>query len=248
MAEGAGALGLGGVHASGIAALAVRDLAEGRYEEAYVRLKPLVDDPFLQVTPLEYPDFVEAAARSGHPDDAEEVVGRLEAIAAANESAWATGVAQRSRALVDDTTSEPCYRTAIETLTGAGLDLDLARAHLLYGEWLRRARRRRVAREHLKRAADALRRRGCPRLRAARTSRARGNGRTLDRSTHPVRDRLHRAGAHRGPAGGRRDTNAEIGASMFLSVNTVDYHLRKVFAKLGISSRRQLADRLREEL
>ena len=55
---------------SAVAALAVRDLAEGHYRDAYHRLKPLIDDPFLQVTPLQYPDFVEAAVRSGHPDDA----------------------------------------------------------------------------------------------------------------------------------------------------------------------------------
>ena len=61
------------MHASAVAALAQRDLAEGHYRDAYHRLKPLIDDPFLQVTPLQYPDFVEAAVRSGHPGDA---VGR----------------------------------------------------------------------------------------------------------------------------------------------------------------------------
>jgi len=248
MAEGARALGLGGVHASGIAALAARDLAEGRYEEAYVRLKPLVDDPFLQVTPLEYPDFVEAAVRSDHLDDATEVVRRLEAIAAANQSPWAMGVAQRSRALVENGTAESLYRTSIATLTGAGLDLDLARAHLLYGEWLRRARRRRDAREHLRRALDIFDNAdaGAFARRARNELEATGERSTEARTRSGADFTAQELTVAQLAADGK--TNAEIGASMFLSVNTVDYHLRKVFAKLGISSRRQLADRLREEL
>ena len=246
MAEGAGDLGWGGVHASGISALATRELAEGAYDSAYVRLKPLVDDPFLQVTPLEYPDFVEAAARSGHLDEAGEVAARLEAIAAANGSAWAEGVAQRSGALVDDHGAEPLYRAAITSLTSAGVELDLARTHLLYGEWLRRARRRRDARQHLRRAADifdvveapAFAQRARNELEATgERSEQRQTRSGTDFTTQELTVAQLAASGH---------TNAEIGATMFISVNTVDYHLRKVFAKLGISSRRQLADHLAE--
>ena len=151
IAQGAGAMGFGGVQAAGEAALAVRDLAEGHYGDAYERLKPLVDDPFLQVTPLELPDFVEAACRSGHADQARAPVEQLEAMAAVNGSAWARGVAQRSRALIEDD-AERHFQASVATLEPTGIEIELGRAHLLYGEWLRRGKRRREARDHLRRA------------------------------------------------------------------------------------------------
>lgn len=241
--EGAGAMGFGGVKAAGDRALAVRDLAEGRYGDAYDRLKPLVDDPFLQVTPHELPDFVEACCRSGHADEAVVHVRRLEEMSSANGSAWTRGAAQRSRALVEQG-AECHFRAGVATLEPAGIEIDLARTHLLYGEWLRRGKRRREAREHLRRALELFE-----------------NGRA-PAFAHRARSELGALGEHSAAAGapGPLDltaqeltvaqlaasgsTNAEIGATMFLSVNTVDYHLRKVFQKLGISSRRQLADHL----
>ena len=243
ISEGAAAMGFGGVAASGQAALAVRDLAEASYEEAYRRLKPLVDDPFLQVTPLELPDFVEAASRSGHADEAAEHVSRLEALASANGSIWTKGVAHRSRALVEED-AEAHYLAAVETLESSGLDIELARAHLLYGEWLRRARRRRDAREQLHRALHLFEQGQAP----AFAQRVRTELRAIgDQSPTPgARDTLDLTAQQltvaRLAAAGH--TNAEIGATMFLSPNTVDYHLRKVFQKLGISSRRQLVDRV----
>ncbi|GAA4982300.1 LuxR family transcriptional regulator [Kineococcus glutinatus] len=102
VAAGATAAGFGGVTAAGVTALAVRDLAEGRYADACAALRPLVADPFLHVTPLAYPDLVEAAVRSGHREEARALVERLDALAAANSSAWALGVAARSRALVEE--------------------------------------------------------------------------------------------------------------------------------------------------
>jgi len=244
IAEGAGAMGFGGVQASGVAALAVRDLSEGLYGDAYARLKPLVDDPFLQVTPLEIPDLVEAAVRSGHLDEALGLVEHLEELARANGSPWTAGLAQRSRALVDEDGAEPHYQAAVATLAPTGIELELARTHLLYGEWLRRARRRRDAREQLRQAVEIF-------------ERVEGRG-----FAQRARNELEAIGEH-APAAGERGpfdltaqqltvarlaaaghTNAEIGATMFLSVNTVDYHLRKVFQKLGVSSRRQLADRI----
>ena len=83
-----------------MAALGVRELGDSAYGAAYARLKPFVDDPFFHVTPLEYPDFVEAAVRSGRTDNAVRFVELLEDVADANGSPWAGGVAARSRALV----------------------------------------------------------------------------------------------------------------------------------------------------
>jgi DNA-binding CsgD family transcriptional regulator len=241
ISEGAAAMGFGGVAAAGQAALAVRDLAEASYEGAYHRLKPLVDDPFLQVTPLELPDFIEAACRSQHADEAAVHVEHLEAMASVNGSTWTSGVAQRSRALVEHD-AEPHYLGALSTLEPTDLDIELARAHLLYGEWLRRGRRRRDAREHLHRAIDLFERGRAPAFaRRARIelqaigdrSASSGTPDTLDLTVQQLTVARLAAAGH---------TNAEIGATMFLSANTVDYHLRKVFQKLGISSRRQLAD------
>jgi len=243
IAEGAGAMGFGGVQASGDAALAVRDLAEGQYDDAYARLKPLVEDPFLQVTPLELPDFIEAACRSGRAHEARAPLERLEAMAAVNGSAWARGVAQRSRALVEDD-PEPHFRAGVATLEPTGSEIEIARTHLLYGEWLRRERRRREARDQLRRALGLFEDGRAP----AFADRARAELQAIGERSPAAGEQGHpeftpqELTVARLAASGH--TNAEIGATMFLSVNTIDYHLRKVFQKLGISSRRQLSDRL----
>ena len=236
--------GFGGVHSSAVAALAQRDLAEGHYRDAYHRLKPLIDEPFLQVTPLQYPDYVEAAVRSGHPGEAPALVEILAAMADANGSAWTHGVAVRSRALIaPDSEAEIHYQSAIETLSSAGIEVETARSHLLYGEWLRRRKRRREAREHLRIAMKTLEQGGAgPFAQRARTELEATGEHVTPTPQHSLNLTSQEATVARLAAQGR--TNAEIGASMFVSPNTVDYHLRKVFQKLGISSRRQLVDRL----
>ncbi len=234
--------GFGGVHSSAVAALATRDLAEGRYRDAYQRLEPLIGDPFLQVTPMEYADFIEAAARGGAPAAAARLVPTLSAMADANGSAWCQGVAARSRALV---VAEPeaSYVEAIDTLSGAGVDVDLARAELLYGEWLRRRKRRRDARTHLRRAAGLMEEAGAVSFVERARSELEATGERVAARVRTAMDLTSQeATVARLAAEGR--TNTEIGSSLFISVNTVDYHLRKVFQKLGISSRRQLFDRL----
>jgi len=245
LAEQARETGLGAVHASAIGALAVLDLAEGRYSDAYARLKPFVDEPFLQATPLDYPDFIEAAARAGHRGEAASFVAALEELATANGSTWALGVTQRSRALISgDDEAEAQYLAAIVTLTPTTLVIDTGRAHLLYGEWLRRRRRRRDARKHLHRAVEIFDTRGAPAF-----------GRRARMELEAIGERLAAGPVQQAPVltpqeatvarlAAAGNTNAEIGATMFISANTVDYHLRKVFRKLGVTSRRHLAHRL----
>jgi DNA-binding CsgD family transcriptional regulator len=239
------AMGFGGVHASAVSALATVGLAEGRYEEAYAHLKPLVDDPFFHVTQMTWPDFVEAAVRTGRVEEARAFADQLDERARASGTPWVRGVAARSRALVsDDDAAEPHFRAAVAALEGNRAEVELGRAHLVYGEWLRRRKRRKDARAQLLAAAEVFAGTG------AEPFVGRANG-ELEAAGEPVRS----TGDGRLPmltpqeqtvaelaAAGR--TNAEIGASMFLSANTIDYHLRKVFQKLGISSRRQLSDRL----
>jgi DNA-binding CsgD family transcriptional regulator len=245
MAEGARQMGFGGVHSAAVAALAIADVAAGRPESAYARLKPQMDDPFLHTTPLYYGDFVEACVRLGHHEEAAETARRLTERADASGSPWARSIAARSRALLaPDTEAEEQYQAAITGLPGTRVVVDEGRAHLLYGEWLRRMRRRRDARTQLRRAAELFTGAGAGVFaeRAARELRALGDNPAGPGERPPLDLTAQQLTVARLAAAGH--TNAEIGAAMFLSANTVDYHLRRIFAKLGVSSRRQLTDRL----
>ena len=248
MADGALAMGFGGVHSTAVAALATVALAEGRFHDAYDGLKPFIDDPFLHVTPLQYPDFIEAAVHTGRRDEALVVLSQLEDRADANGSPWARGVAEHSRALLHAAgDAEGHFRAAIELLGEIQTPVELGRAHLSYGEWLRRAKRRADARTQLRRAAELFDHAGADvftdranrELEAAGAQPRHSAGAPLLDLTPQERTVAELAATGR--------TNSEIGATMFLSRNTVDYHLRKVFQKLGISSRRQLADRLHRD-
>ncbi len=152
----------------------------------------------------------------------------------------------RSRALLSDgDAAEPLYREAIERLGRTRIASDLARAHLLYGEWLRREHRRVDAREQLRAAHETFTAIGAEAF--AERARARAAGHRRDGAQADGRD-ARRADRPGGPdrAAGRAtgSTNPEIGAQLFISPRTVEWHLRKVFTKLGISSRRELHDAL----
>jgi DNA-binding CsgD family transcriptional regulator len=245
IAEAVRALGFGGVHSSGVRAVAIQEIAGGHYRDAFERLRPLVAEPFLHVTPHELTDFVEAAERSGNSAAAATAMTRLEVIAAANDSDWLRGVVTRCRALLlaDALDAEPVHLSAIELLSRISAPADLGRAHLLYGEWLRRQRRRRDARAHVRLALDVFDRVEAPlfvaraRVELEKTGDRLGAARPDSSSMTPQEAAVARLAA-------RGRTNAEIASALFISPSTVDYHLRKVFQKLGISSRRLLAERL----
>ena len=187
-------------------------------------------------------ELIEAAARSGHNDIAADALARLAETTSASGTDWGRGVEARSRALVSDgDTAERLYREAIERLAGRRVRSDLARAHLVYGEWLRRERRRVDARAELRIALEMLESMGMDAFaeRARRELLATGETarkRAVTTSDHGLTAqewqvaRLARDGL----------SNPEIGARLFISARTVQYHLRKVFAKLGINSRSQL--------
>jgi DNA-binding CsgD family transcriptional regulator len=246
VSRAAAAAGFGGVESSATGALAIRDLAEGRYADAYAALVPEMRDPFLQVTPTRVPDLVEAAARSGHPDDAAAGTAELEARAEASGSPWVRGLALRCRALVvAGTGSEQLLRDSVRALDAAGAEVDAARSRLLLGEALRRARRRGEAAHELRLALRALNATGATVFAERARAELRASGADADRAPEDA------ALAHLTPRertvarmAARGDTNVEIGAALFVSVHTVDYHLRKVFAKLGVTSRRQLREHL----
>jgi DNA-binding CsgD family transcriptional regulator len=193
-------------------------------------------------------ELVEAAARSGRGDIAAKALRRLADSTSASGTDWALGVEARSRALLSEgDPAEYLYRESIERLGRTRMRADLARAHLLYGEWLRRERRRIDARAQLRTAHDMLETMGMEAFanRARRELRATGETarkrtvRTVDEKLTPQEAQI---------AGMARDglSNPEIGARLFISARTVKYHLRKVFTKLGIESRGQLARALPE--
>lgn len=184
------------------------------------------------------PELVEAAVRSGRPDDATTALESLTERTAASGTTTGLGIAAYARGVV--TGVEDHYRQAIEHLQDSPLLPYRARAHLLYGEWLRREGRRRDCRQHLRTAHELLAGAGLEAFaqRAANELRATGEKAHI-RSKH-TSDQLtmHETHIARLVAGGA--TSNEIAAQLFLSPRTVDAHLRNIFRKLGITSRRQL--------
>jgi DNA-binding CsgD family transcriptional regulator len=187
-------------------------------------------------------ELVEAAARSGAAHTAADAVARLVELTTASGTDWALGLGARSRALVSDgAVAEGLYRESIERLGRTRVRAELARAHLVYGEWLRRERRRTAARTQLRTAHDMFEAMGMNAFadRARRELKATGD--STQEATRPSDDRQLTAQEAQ-VARLARDglSNSEIGARLFISARTVQYHLSKVFAKLGIASRGQL--------
>jgi DNA-binding CsgD family transcriptional regulator len=218
----------------------------GRYEEALAAAQRASEDsPAVEFASWALVELIEAAVRSGVPERAADALQRLSGIARACGTDWALGAEARSRALVSDSeAAENLYREAIDRFARTRLRVDLARARLVYGEWLRRQRRRRDARDQLGRAheifdsvgAAAFAERARIELRAAG-----GQARELAVETP---DTLTTQEALIARLAGDGASNPQIAAQLFLSPATVAYHLRKVFTKLGISSRNQLAPAL----
>ncbi len=213
----------------------------GRYAEALAVAEPATEETYSPLsTQLVLPELIEAAVRTGRADLAREALGRLSAMIIEG-SDWAKGLEARSRALVSEgQEAEQCYAEAVERLGRTQLRPELARAHLLYGEWLRRQNRRIDARHQLHAAyllLDAIGA-GAFAERARRELLATGEKvRKREVDTHsqltPQEEHIIRLARD-----GR--TNPEIAAELFISTRTVEWHLRKVFAKLGITSRRDL--------
>lgn len=224
------------------AALTVLELASGRYQAALAGALDVYrhDPPDLGTRIL--PDLVEAASRAGDHAAATDALDRFTERALASGTPLALGLLARSRALLaDDTAADGTYQEAAEFLARTNAAPQLARAHLLHGEWLRRRRRRRDARQQLRAAADLFEKMGMDAFaRRARVELSATGERASKRMAGPD-NQLTPQESQIAQLVADGLANREIAARLFISPNTVEYHLQKVFRKLEISSRTQLA-------
>jgi DNA-binding CsgD family transcriptional regulator len=219
----------------------------GRYGEACaaaVRVAEQPDD--VNSSSWGMVELIEAAVRAGTPELAAEAYGRLLDMTQASATDWGLGIAARSRALLaGDAGAESLYREAIERLGRTRLRPELARARLLYGEWLRRQRRHTDARGELRIAHEMFNEFGMEAF-AERTRRElQATGEHPRRRTPDTRDQLTPQERQIARLAAEGRTNREIAAQLSISPNTVDYHLRKTFRKLDVKWRTQLVHRLR---
>ncbi|MFC8349911.1 AAA family ATPase [Streptomyces sp. NPDC057280] len=212
-----------------------------RYEEAMEAARTGIEHDGFNFTGLSLVEHVEAATRCGELDQARASLARLTELTRAADSGWARGASARSAALLaDGEAADRLYRTAIEEFGRGGVAVEVARSHLLYGEWLRRAQRRSKAREHLRTAHDMFAAMPAHAFaeRARRELLATGE-QVAVRETTPT-SALTPQESQVAALAADGMTNAQIGAELFISPHTVEWHLRKVYTKLGISSRRAL--------
>ncbi len=240
----AGGQGIAVAYAHWTAAILANGL--GRYGQALAEATAAAEDTAtLHISMWALPELIEAAARTGNTPAADQALERLTDFTQAGGTDFGLGIEARCRALLSEPeTAEGLYREAIERLGRTRLRPELARAHLLFGEWLRRENRRVDARAELRAAHDLLDATGM----AAFAERARREllvtGETARRRTAETAVELTAQEVHIARLAVDGKTNVEIGAQLFLSARTVEWHLRKVFTKLGIGSRRELRQAL----
>lgn len=236
------ALGMGGVLTMAQTASMLVQLCEGDYESAYQVARANRDLNFLQISIRVLPDLIETATRSGRRGEAEVALTELQEVAETSGTAWGLGVLARSTAILAEVTDpEPHYGAAIEHLSRCRAKADLARSHLLYGEWLRRQKRRRDARVQLRAALDHFQQMGATLFAARALRELTATGEHVDTPTGGRLTTQELAVARLAAKGA---TNTEIATALVVSRHTVDYHLRKVYRKLAVTSRRELAQHL----
>jgi DNA-binding CsgD family transcriptional regulator len=189
-------------------------------------------------------ELIEAGVRSGQRDEAATALDRLSERTQASATEWALGIEARCQALLSD--DEPLYVESIERLGRSRAVLELARSRLLFGEWLRREHRRIDARDQLRAAHDTFSRIGAHAFAERASRELLATGETARRSAADTRDDLTPQEVQVARLARDGHTNPEIGAQLFISPRTVEYHLHKVFRKLDISTRKQLRGALVE--
>jgi DNA-binding CsgD family transcriptional regulator len=219
-----------------------------RYQDAFVAAEEALEEPYeVSFSPLATVELVEAASRIGKEVAAAPALERLAQGTSASGTGWARAIEARCRALLShDDGAEGLYRQAIDLLTPTMLGFDLARTRLLYGEWLRRERRLREAREQLRAAHELFSEFGMEGFSERALVELRATGERARRRTVQTRNDLTPQEEQISQLVAQGATNPEIAAQLFISASTVEYHLRKVFIKLGVRSRTQLARRVLE--
>jgi DNA-binding CsgD family transcriptional regulator/tetratricopeptide (TPR) repeat protein len=215
----------------------------GRYQEAFAAVREAVDvAPSSELsTPSAVAELVEAAARAGERRTAELAFERLRLSTQPSGGDWALGVEARSSALLSDgDAAEHLYQESLERLRRTRVRLQLARTHLLYGEWLRRERRRLDARDQLRTALELFTGMGTEAFAARAERELLATGERVRKRRIETREQLTDQEVQIARLARDGLSNAEIGARLFISQHTVAYHLRKVFSKLDITSRNQL--------
>jgi DNA-binding CsgD family transcriptional regulator len=225
--------------------IAVADMRAGQFEAATDAALPVIehDTPFTAETTL--PELIEAAVRSGQQDVARSAFATLADRTTTAGTPWALGIRARCQALLDDgSDTEAAHREAISQLGRSHAAVDLARAHLLYGQWLRRAKRRRDARRQLRTAEAMFHTMGATGFADEASGELSATGERARARTPQTEYDLTVQEARVAKLAADGATNNEIAEQLFISPSTVDYHLGKVFRKLGLRSRAQLARRL----
>jgi DNA-binding CsgD family transcriptional regulator len=226
-------------------ALSVLELGLGRYREAMIAAQDASLDQVLVTRTL--PDLVEAAVRCGEGQLAAQAAGELGESTAASGTDWARGMLARSHALLaTGREAESLYREAIDHLQRCRAATQLARARLVYGEWLRRERRRRDAREELRAAAQLFDSMGALAFADRAQNELAATGERVHRRTPETLEVLTPQELRIATLVGEGAANSAVAAQLFISPRTVEYHLAKVFRKLRIRSRSELAPSLLE--
>ncbi|MGW2050419.1 helix-turn-helix transcriptional regulator [Streptomyces sp. NPDC001858] len=217
----------------------------GHYQDALARAERAWEHEELAGFGFALFELVEAGARSDAPEAATAALHRLEEQAEASGTDWSLGVVARSRALLSEgPAADRLYREAIEHLGRSRVAVYLARTHLVYGEWLRRENRRVEAREHLRTAYERLRGFGATAFAERARRELLATGESVRQRTVDVREVLTAQEAQIARLAADGKTNSEIGAELFISPRTVEWHLHKVFTKLDVNSRNKLSGAL----
>lgn len=247
-----GGVGAGAVVVYAAAALGLLELGIGRVEEAIAPLSRVAAEVrahgLLQPTVLQWaPDLIEALARAGRRDKALEVLSEFEAVAESSLSTWALGAAARCRGLFADDAFEADFARAIELHEALGAPFEIARTELCLGERLRRTRRRKEARAVLRSAIERFERLGAAPWADRANNELRASGETVQPGAVIATNELTPQELQVALAVAKGATNREAGAALFLSPKTVEAHLGRVYRKLEIRSRTELAALLARE-
>ena len=213
----------------------------GRYQDAHAAAERACADDVVANSAWALAELIEAGVRSGATDANPAALDRLSERTQASGTDWALGILARSRALLSEGDgADALYREAIERLERTRIRVELARARLLYGEWLRREQRRVDAREQLRAAHEMFSAMGAEGFAERARVELLATGETVRKRTVETRDELTAQEAQIARLARDGRTNPEIGAQLYISPRTVEWHLRNVFTKLGIRSRREL--------